>query len=389
MTISAAIDGRLNACEYRNMEWNIAEIENEWLRGDRVPYPPEDVLRAFAAAERVRGREWVLSTTSISGGGRQWGFMPFFRVYDFGRRVEAVFGAAGAETLLTRLSQHDRAAESELAAIYLLRSQCQETLVEIGLEVEVGDRLRRPDFRIRHKTGPWTYVEVTQLNRSVASDRTQSALRRIADQVITIPHPFVLEVVFWRDPTEAEENELVRQACEASQVADGGRRDLGDFASLMVKSGDPALVVPSILPEDDGTRMAFAQTLSAPGEPSRQILVRAPFADQRAEVVLTAEARQLPKAESGLVMVDVAGQPSAFESWANLIPRRFTRTQHTRVGGVLLFMTAMTVTALGMKCIPYLKLILNPHAANPTPAWITIFVEERRAETQRLTGQPD
>ena len=65
------------------------------------------------------------------------------------------------------------------------------------------------------------------------------------------------------------------------------------------------------------------------------------------------------------------------------------RTQHTRVGGVLLFMTATTVTALGMNWIPYLKLILNPHAANPLPAWITTFVEETRAETQRLTGQPD
>jgi len=198
-----------------------------------------------------------------------------------------------------------------------------------------------------------------------------------------------LEIVFWRDPVEGEEDELVRQACYACQTADGGRRDIGGLASLMVKSGDPSVVVPSILPEDDGTRMSFAQTIMGPGQPNRQIVVRAPFADQRAEVILTAEARQLPTGESGLVMVDVTQQPTALESWADLVPRRFTPAQHTRVGGVLLFMTATTLTTLGVTWLPFLKLIPNPHASKPLAAWITDVVEETRAESRRLTGRPD
>jgi len=371
------------------MSWTLGEIESEWLGGERVQFPPEDVVRAFSVAEQVRGREWVLSTMSIPGGGRQWGFAPFLRVYAFGKRIEAVTGAPGADTLLARLLQDDRAADSELTAIYLLRSRCPETEVEIGPEVTVGDSHRRPDFRIRRGTGHWTYVEVTQLNRSQASVRTQEVLRRIAGQVILLSQPFVLEIVFWRDPVEGEEDELVRQACYACQTADGGRRDIGGLASLMVKSGDPSVVVPSILPEDDGTRMSFAQTIMGPGQPNRQIVVRAPFADQRAEAILSAEARQLPTTESGLIMVDVAKQPTAFESWAELVPRRFTPVQHTRVGGVLLFMTATTLAVQGMTWLSYIKLISNPHANIPIPAWITDVVEETRAESRRLTGSPD
>ncbi len=233
-------------------------------------------------------------------------------------------------------------------------------------------------------------MEVTQLNRSTVSERTQETLRRIATEVTSNLRPFVLEIVFWRDLAEGEEDDLVRQACNACQEANKGRRDVGDLASLLVKSDDPAVVNPTILPEDDGgTRMAIAKTIVGPGQPNRQIVIRVPFADQRAEAILSAEARQLPKNEPGLVMVDVARQPTAFESWADLVPRRFTPMQHTRVGGVLLFMTATTVTARGLTWLPYLKLIPNPHAAIPLEGWIIDVVEETRAESRRLTGRPD
>src|SRR6266508_102810 len=358
------------------MAWTIEEIESEWLGGEPSHLPSEDVVRAFAAAEEARGHEWVLGTTYLSGGGRQWGFGPFLRIYTFGQHIQSVTGASGLEALRQRLLQDDGASESELAAIYLLRSRHPEAEVEIGPEVIVGNRPRRPDFRIRSGIGLWTYVEVTRLNRSTASVRTQETLRRITDHMISIPQPFVLEIVFWRDPTEGEVDELVRQASEACQVADGSKHDIGDLASMMVKTGDPAVVIPSILPEDDGTRMSLAQSIVGPGQPHRQIVVRAPFADQRAEDILTAEARQLPKDAAGLVMVDVAGQPTAFDSWSELVPRRFTPVQHTRVGGVLLFMEAMTAVAHGMMLVPYLKLITNPHARILLPAWITAVVEE-------------
>jgi hypothetical protein len=199
----------------------------------------------------------------------------------------------------------------------------------------------------------------------------------------------LLEVVLWREPTEGEEDTLVREACKACSLAESNRQDVADLASILVKPGDAAVVVPSILPEDDGTRMTLSQSIVGPGEPNRQIVVRLPYADERAEDVLTAKARQLPKDASGLVMVDAGREPTAFDSWAKQVPRRFSPSQHTRVGGVLLFMTAITCTAQGVRFLPYLKLIPNPHARIPLPAWISDVVEETRAETRRLTGRPD
>jgi hypothetical protein len=117
-------------------------------------------------------------------------------------------------------------------------------------------------------------------------------------------------------------------------------------------------------------------------------MVRAPFADQRAEGVLKHEAKQLPQDESGLVMVDVMRQQTAFESWAKLIPLRFTSAQHTRVSGVLLFAIPTTITQRGMMWLPYLKLIPNALARRPLPAWITEVVEETRAETRHLVNSP-
>jgi hypothetical protein len=88
-------------------------------------------------------------------------------------------------------------------------------------------------------------------------------------------------------------------------------------------------------------------------------------------------------------MVDVADQPSAFQSWADLVPRRFTKVQHTRVAGVLLFKTATTITTEGMRWLPYVKLISNPHASKPLAPWITNVVERTRTETRRLTRPAD
>jgi hypothetical protein len=87
-------------------------------------------------------------------------------------------------------------------------------------------------------------------------------------------------------------------------------------------------------------------------------------------------------------MVDVGGQPSALDSWPQLIPPRFTSSQHTRVAGVLLFMTGMTLTTGGLKTLIYPKLITNPHATMPLPSWIIEVVDRIRAEHQRATGRP-
>jgi hypothetical protein len=119
------------------MTWTLEQIEREWFGGQCLQMPREDVEGAFAAAERVRGRDWVLGSEidlgdlSLPGLGRRGGFSAFLRVYWFGKRIQTVAGVPGSEGLIGRLLNHDAAAESELTAIHLLRSPRQESDLEI------------------------------------------------------------------------------------------------------------------------------------------------------------------------------------------------------------------------------------------------------------------
>ena len=376
------------------MHWTFDEINREWFGGAYLHWNSNDVEEAFALAEQIRGHAWVLGQeydlgTTVPGIGRRGGFFQFLRVYWFGKRMRAIVGLPGVDSLREQLLADYPAADSELTAIHLLRSRQLQTEAEIGPEITVEGRKRRPDFRIRNPFGVWTYVEVTKLNRSMASIRMQQLLERVADRVISISHAFLLEIVFWREPTQSEEDQVVSQAQAISRAPEEDRIDFGDFASVFIKSGDPAIIVPSILQNDDGTRMSLSKSIVGAGEPNRHILLRVPFGDQRAEDILTAEARQLPKDACGLVMVDVTAQPTAFESWSELIPRRFTPQQHTRVGGLILFSFATYPTANGLAWVPQLKLISNPHARIPLSTWITDTVAEIRAECRHLVCRPD
>jgi len=371
--------------------FTLDQIRKEWFGGDDFRSNAVDVEQAFNLAERVRGREWVLGREVDLGGsvvpgiGRRGGFTEFLRVWWFGERVQFILGAVGSESLLDRLLTDDPSANAELTAIYLLRKGVPNTELEIAPPVAVGLRRRKPDFRIREQSDDWTYVEVTKLRESVASTRMQALLNQVTDRIISIMKEFLLELVFWRQPTDVEIETVLTRAAEACNSTDVERVDIDDVASVIVKSGNPAVVVPSSLGED-GTRMSAAKSIVGPDQPNRQIVVRAPFADERAEDVMTSEAKQLPKSNPGLIMVDVAKQPSAFESWSELVPQRFTPRLHTRVGGVLLFMFAMSPSADGILWLPYLKLIENPHAAKPLPHWIPEVINEKREGSRRARG---
>lgn len=371
------------------MPWTIEEIENEWLRGEHLELPAEDVRRAFITAEAVRGKEWVLSTTHLPGGHRLWGFSALWPVYWFGKRIEAVKASLGVDALQRNLARNDPAADSELTAIYILRNHDVNREVEIEPTVVVGAGHRRPDFRIRDNASPWTYVEVTRLNTTLPSEHAQELVSRIAKAVVTVEKPFILEIVLWNALTEEEEKEVVQIAQEMCNMEEASRKDIGQIASVLIKTGDPSVVETSAIRDDTGTRICAAHSIPGPEGLSRQVAVRAPFADQRAEAILTAKAKQLPRQESGLVMVDVGGQPTAIDSWPKLIPPRFTTSQHTRVSGVLLFMTGITLTKEGLRGLTYLKLVPNPHARFGLASWITELVDKNRAENQRITSWSD
>jgi hypothetical protein len=373
------------------MPWTFEDIKRDWFGSAHLQWDQDDVVRAFDLAERIRGREWVLGrevdisiAKAFPGIGRRGGYSEFLRVYWFGKRMASIIGATGCDDLVQRLITNDSAASEEATAIHLLRSTQINTELEIAPTINVGNRNRQPDFCLRKLGERWIYVEVTMLNSSAASCKIERLLERVAERVIAVDQTFLLEIVFNRDPSASEEEEVLAKAEAACIASDRHRKDVRDVASILVKSGDPSLVVPSVIPDDNRPRTSISRSLGG----HRQIVARIPFRDERAEDILKTKARQLPSNECGILMVNVNRQPSAFESWTDQIPKRFTTRQHTRIAAVILFMHSTIPTETGLAWIPFVKLISNPHATAPLPSWITETVDRIRADTRRLIGTP-
>jgi hypothetical protein len=347
---------------------------------------PDDALEAFDAIEATIGRDWLLARTR-AGTCRSGGWGSFIDTYALGTRILAARGARNVQALFDRLRRQEPAAFSELLAIHLLWNADNE--IEIEPEVAVGDGTRVPDFKVRRLGGEWTYVEVTQLGRSNASERARHVLQVIADTIVAIRAVFVLEIVLARHPTDAEIAELAALAdelCRRDEPADVGH---GDVARVVVRCADWRVVSPTPSSADDPPRMAIAVVLGGEDEPERQVAVRIPFEDVRAEDVLTAEARQLPKTERGLVMVDVTAQVTALTSWPAIIRRRFTHNRYTRVGCMCLMRRGLQLGPNGLVSWAAVLPIYHPHARHRTVDWIRLRFEEIRGLSQCLFGRPD
>jgi len=260
-----------------------------------------------------------------------------------------------------------------LTATYLLKSQNPNSQVEFGPVVKVGNRNRKPDFRIRQGTEPWTYVEVTQPNIAKAETKVQAIMGRLANFVRHPQKSFSLEIFLRREPSAEEIGALtifVREFC----LLEGKRtHDMSGLAILSLNASAPNVIVPLEHPSEPKVpRLGHVAFVSGPGEPHpRHISVRMAYADDRAKDVLSSEAKQLPTDSPGLIMVQMGRAPGGIRSWEPIIARRFQPRIHTRVSAICLFRSAHEWTPDGEAWIPETKLIANPHAYHPLPAWIT------------------
>jgi hypothetical protein len=139
-----------------NHHWTWKEIDTDWLVGNQLALSPEEIVAAFDKAEEVLGHEWIEAI-----GSRLRGPLPTLRVVTAGQRLACLDGAGGIEELVGKLQANGASAFAELTAAHLVRSQNQNSDLELGPIVQVENRRRKPDFRIRRGNEPWTYVEVT------------------------------------------------------------------------------------------------------------------------------------------------------------------------------------------------------------------------------------
>jgi hypothetical protein len=104
-------------------------------------------------------------------------------------------------------------------AIYLLRTENPDAIVEVEPDVQVGTHHKKPDIRTRQATEPWVNVEVTNPNTSDAQADVQRGLERLTELVHHCSGSFALEVFLKREPTSAELDLIEGEICNGQQPA--------------------------------------------------------------------------------------------------------------------------------------------------------------------------
>jgi hypothetical protein len=350
-----------------NHHWTWKEIDTDWLVGNRLALSPEEIVAAFDKAEEVLGHEWIEAI-----GSRLRGPLPTLRVVTAGQQLACLDGAGGIEELVGKLQANDASAFAELTAAHLVRSQNQNSDLELGPIVQVENRRRKPDFRIRRGNEPWTYVEVTQPDIAEAQKKAQAVLSRLADLVVPIHRSFGLEVFLRLEPTDEEIDRLASVIPDYCLSDETKSYDLPELAILSLNASPTNIVNPLVHPDEPNVpRLGCAKAVVGSGEPHRRhISVRMAYADDRAEAFLRREAKQLPTDSPGLIMVQMPHAPGGILTWEPILRRRVPAGIHTRVSAVCLFQGWHAPILVGDAWSHKTKLIQNPHASRPLPAWI-------------------
>lgn len=344
--------------------------------------PAAEVAAAFGAAERLLGRDWIMSHR-LEGGILRSGAAPTLTVAWVGQALLSVDGCRGLDTLVRRLVRRDRAAYAELQAAYL----CVVGRTDLQLEFEPNttdpEHNGRPDFRLRKPADEWTYVEVAAPDISAAQKSAQAIMQRLTALIGVIPAGTALDLALRRDPTDTEvdhiSSEMQRLASEAiSQVV-----EYEGLASIAINLSPPANFV---LHDDGGPplpRLGLAR-FQGPGDApaNKRLSVRYPFSDERAEAFLTHEARQLPRDAPGIVMFEItAGALGALKSWKPLLSRRLQPNLHTRVSAICLYEAGYESTPAGAACVAHTAYVANPHARKPAPSWLEEALRQFQSES--------
>jgi hypothetical protein len=210
----------------------------------------------------------------------------------------------------------------------------------------------------------------------------------VVNLVETIKWPFALELFLRREPDDfAAFREQIEACCLASPESNVTvKQELPDGLGFMIFNEYPA---GQIVTGDHGEpvvpRLGYSRIRAGSDEPSRHIVLRVPYSDERAERFVSREARQLPTDAPGLIMIEVAHAPGAYSSWEPLIARRLRPDMNTRVGGICLFSSGQILTNNGAATvIDNTKLVLNPHAPIKLLEWVVESLAAVRAQYDAL-----
>ena len=342
------------------------EISSDWLGGTTTCGEHDAIIDAFNRVERVLGRPWM---------NWRWGAIrgvaATLEVVRTGALLKGLDGVSDSERLVDGIRRGDRSLIAEAEAIRLVLRLDPTAQVELEPEIQSG---RRPDFRVRRPGEGWVYVEVTSPEKSDAQRRVEAAIERLVNAPeATETTRFAIEVFLAREPDDLDVARIEQALLALQGLAESDKVDLEDgLGTIFYEPTATAEFVVDDHGRDPVPRLSTIGFAGIGDDVLRRIAVRIPFADGRAEVFLATEARQLPMGEPTLIMVQLGRAAGGWRSWEPALRRRFQRNQHTRVGAVCLFGTAITPNDEGpLVMADEARIVENPHASTGLPGWLT------------------
>jgi hypothetical protein len=351
------------------MPWTRERLESEWIKapiselGDRASI----ATSAFDCVEKHFGPEW-LSVRNL----QSTGIAPTLNVVLLGECLVAIENIKGFDFLVEKVRANDFSALAEMEAVRMFHLMGG---VEIELEPDlvVGISTKKPDFRVRRAGERWTYVEVTRPDTSETVEDARKLLKRL-QSVANVKREFSLEIFLRRDPNATDEKALLLAATTLADSDKYETLDLPDLALITKQPFTGPIITPIDHPGEDNSRprvgTATGIICNDGTEPNRLVSVRMPYSDDRADLFIKREAKQLSKSEQGLIMMDMTKSNAGMKYWKSFLLRRFQPNVHTRVGGVCMFSSGIELGYTGIHLIFDFVTVENIHATNPLPGWI-------------------
>ncbi len=368
--------------------WEI--VWREWLAGQPCHLPRIAVVVGFQEVERALGAD-VVERYRRQGKNLTSGQIPTLSVVDLGQRLLMLENVPGRERLISKLKAGDSSAESELTALYLLRSGGQPLEVDLEPEVQVGDGIKRPDFRLRPGNNGGLYVEVTRPDVAEAEIELAARRKRFLS-LMSIERSFAIEIYLRRDPSEEELQSLLGRARALCDREGSVLERIDTLGFIALNHTQPGVITPTILADEPPLPMISLVSGQYGATKPRMVMVRWAYSDTRAEKFFNREAKQLPKDAPGILMLDLTGVPGGPKAWAPLIKRRFQPKLNNRVSGVCMFHAGYELRSQWQTLVRRATLLVNPYATFPLPEWVSEalrqFPESRVATSITVPEDP-
>jgi hypothetical protein len=348
------------------------EIRDMWLKGGQIAHSQEEIVREFNRVERILGRGWMEGKLTPAPGVAAHGALPTLEVVRTGQLLASVEDLQNADTLIRKLRSGRDTTWAELKGAYLLKSANGSVSLEHEPIVTVGNKQRKPDFRVRTGDEPWTYVEITRPDTSEDKKRVDALAQVLFGVLDAVPGEYAIEVFLRRQPSEPEVGILRQEVEDICRLQGLQIVELqSDLGTLYLNQVQPGELILDDHGEPYTPRSGAAQAISEGGRTLRHVAVRVAFSDSRADEFLRKEAKQLPTDAPGLIMVDMSQASGGMRTWRPLLERRLQPNLHTRVSGICLFQLAFFPSDAGETWRIETKVLVNRYATMELPAWLT------------------